>query len=601
MFNILEFEENAGRGWERFISKKANVSFSDSEVLFNSHAKALKIFHRLMGGNQAKELHVTDKRFMKTSRTLLEKISNSGNNFFLSWQDEKAFYLPATLAYFETQEENEMLYYWLVAMSVKTEKFTGSLLFKNFHATQELRKNYPGFKLFYDAMLEQLITQNERLSFVKSLSEENLTDESSLKNLDTYPCPFWIYPSMTTKGAYSDFEDEEDVSRGEDEKKKDTLEMKKKASKIDDKKETDGFIAFLPESLMSILEQINVDRAEDDSFDEDAMYNAEDLDEITLGQKKANLSARMKMDLDLSPNMKEEYPLGSGTFLDEWDYSKQIYLQNYVCIKQYLVTNIEPLELEPRIKKMVRRIENEIDLMELDRVKNSRLRSGDEINLDTWIDYKGHKNKSGHHQKFYESFLKKTRDMSTLILADVSLSTEGGITQELRIIDVIKDGLVVFSEALHRLNDKFAIYTFSSNKNTNVRFEIIKNFKEKYSDNTRGRISAIKPGYYTRLGAAIRESTKILEKQQSENKLLLIISDGKPNDVDRYDGRYGIEDTKKSISEAKKLGITPFCITVDLESKDYLPYLFGKNGYRVVRDGKKLPQVLPEVYMNLTK
>jgi len=191
--------------------------------------------------------------------------------------------------------------------------------------------------------------------------------------------------------------------------------------------------------------------------------------------------------------------------------------------------------------------------------------------------------------------------MATLILADISLSTEAGITQEIRVIDMIKDGLMVFSQALEKLQDKFAIYAFSSNKNTNVRFHIIKNFKEKYSDLIRGRIDSIKPGYYTRLGAAIRESTKILDRQQSENKLLLIISDGKPNDMDKYDGRYGIEDSKKAIEEVRKKGITPFCITIDIEAKDYLSYLFGKNGYAVVRDSKKLPKVMPEVYINLTK
>ena len=603
MFNILEFEENAGKGWEKFISKKTDASYEDARVFFSSHTKALKIFHHLMGGEKAKELHVTDKRFIKTSRSILERISYSGNTFFLSWQDEKALYLPASIAYFPTKEQNEMLYFWLTAMAVQTSKHKTTLLAKNFYSTQDLLLKYDGFKHFYNSAIEQLVQNNERLSFVKSLNAENLTNETFLENLDEYPCPLWIYPPLGKNGTYSDFEDEEEPNRGDEEQqqKNETLEMKKQANKMDDKKETDGFLAFLPESIMSILEQVNVDRAEDDSFDEDALYNAEDLDEITLGQKSANLAARIKMDLDLAPTFKEEYPIGKGRFLDEWDYSKKAYLKNYVRIKPYLVTNIEPLALEPRLKKMIKRIENEIDLMELDRIKNNRLPYGDEINLDTWIDYKGHKNKSGHHQKFYESFERKTREMSTLILADVSLSTEAGITQEVRIIDVIKDGLIVFSEALNRLNDKFAIYTFSSNKNTNVRYEIIKNFNEKYSDHTRGRIDAIKPGYYTRLGAAIRESIDILDKQKTENKLLLIISDGKPNDVDRYDGRYGIEDTKKAITEARKLGITPFCITVDLESKDYLPYLFGKNGYTVVRDGKKLPKTLPEVYMSLTK
>ncbi len=239
--------------------------------------------------------------------------------------------------------------------------------------------------------------------------------------------------------------------------------------------------------------------------------------------------------------------------------------------------------------------------MQLDRIKKTNLPYGDEINIDSWIDYQGNQNKQNHSQKFFETFEKKTRDMSTLILADISLSTEAGITSQIRVIDMIKDGLLVFSEALEKLEDRFAIYAFSSLKNTNVRFHIIKNFKEKYSNLIRGRIDSIKPGYYTRLGAAIRESTKILEKQQSGNKLLLIISDGKPNDVDKYDGRYGIEDTKKAILEAKKKGITPFCITIDLEAKDYLSYLFGKNGYALIRDSKKLPKVLPEIYMNLTK
>jgi nitric oxide reductase NorD protein len=602
MFNILEFEENAGKGWEKYVSKKVSSSYEKEKVLFASLSHSLKIFYRLMGGEKAKELHVTDKRFVKASRTILEKLSYSAQTFFLPWQDEKALYLPSYISAFDTKEKNETLYFWLVAMAAKTNVNRGNLLAKNYLSSQELVENYPGFADFYDYALEFLIHNNERLSFVKSLHAKNLANEQNLQDLDNYPCPLWIYPSLSKENKYSDFDDEEEPQRAsQDAEKTETLEMKKEANKMDDKKETDGFVAFLPESIMSILEQVNVDRSEDDSFDEDALYNAEDLDEITLGQKKANLNARLKMDIDLASDAKEEYPLGGGRLLDEWDYSKNEYLKNYVRIRPFLTTNIEPLALPPRLKKMIKKIEKELDLMELERVENKRLPYGDEINMETWIEYKGHKNKSGHHQKFYESFENKTRDISTLILADVSLSTESGITQEIRVIDMIKDALMVFSQALNRLQDKFAIYTFSSLKNTKVNFEIIKNFNELYTDNTRGRINAIKPGYYTRLGAAIRESTKILAKQKTQNKLLLIISDGKPNDVDKYDGRYGIEDTKKAILEAKKLGITPFCITIDLESKEYLPYLFGKNGYVLVKESKKLPQIVPEIYMNLTK
>jgi len=595
-------EESIGKVWDKFLKKRTSRSYDSKRVFFSDKSKALKIFYHLLGGEKAKELQVTDKRFIDTSRSFVEKISGSGKTFFLAWQDENGVYLPSSLAYFPTKEQNEMLYFWLIAMATKVDANRGNLLYKNYLASEILLSSYPGFKSFYEKATEHLIEQNKELSFVKSLNKENLTNAQLPEEINLYPFPLWIYPKLSKNKKYSDFDDTHEPVRGEENRDKtDTLKMKKQANKIDDKKETDGLLAFLPDSIMSIMEHVNVDRSEDDSFDEDALYNAEDLDEITLGQKKANLSSRLKIDLDISANSKEEYPLGKGHFIDEWDYSKESYLKNYVCVKPLITTNIEPIELPKRLQKMVKKIQNELDLLELDRIKNNNLPYGDEINIDTWIDYKGHQNKSGHHQKFYESFEKKTRDMSTLILADISLSTEAGITQEIRIIDVIKDGLMVFSESLQRLQDRFAIYAFSSLKNTNVRFHIIKNFKENYSNMVRGRIDSMKPGYYTRLGAAIRESSKILSKQGTQNKLLLIISDGKPNDVDRYDGRYGIEDTKKAIQEVKKLGITPFCITVDLEAKEYLSYLFGKNGYVVVRDSKKLPKVLPEIYMNLTK
>jgi len=519
-----------------------------------------------------------------------------------------------------------MHYFWLVALAAKMPVNTADFAQKNLQIAYELIQTYPGFKQFYHTAIAYLINerlglsikdpkqQQYELAFMNALTyrEERAFINDTLEdqqNISTppylieqiYPFPLWLYPAQNRQQMASGFEEEEGVEPHEQKTEKtDELKMKKQSSQIDDDKKSDGLLIFLPDSLMSIMEQVNLDRSEDDSFDEDALYNAEDLDEITLGRKKANLSARIKMDLDFAEGAAEEYPLGKGHFINEWDYKKQDYLENYVCIKPLIDVNITPIALPKRLQKMVKKIASELDLMQLDRIKNNRLPYGDEINLDTWIDYLGHQNKSLHPQKFYESIERKTRDLSTLILADVSLSTEAGITQEIRIIDMIKDGLMVFSESLNRLQDPFALYTFSSLKNTNVRFQIIKNFKESYSDLIRGRIDNIKPGYYTRLGAAIRESAKILDKQQTANKLLLIISDGKPNDVDRYDGRYGIEDTKKAIEEAKKLGLTPFCVTIDLEAKDYLSYLFGKHNYVVIRDSKKLPKVLPEIYMNLT-
>jgi len=594
----LEFEESIGRVWDKYLNRKVDKFHDEARVYFSDISKSLTIFHRLMGGEKGKDLQITDKRYIQTNRTILEKISFLGQEFYLTWQDEESIYLPASFAYFPTKEENEMLYYWLIAMATKVNSIKGNGFKQNQLATDYLTQRYSGFQNFYENATTYLIQRYEQLSFVKSL-DEALTND--------YPNPFWIYASPLTLYKANSSEDEqeeptqEEPRREESSDKTDELQMKKQTQQIDDKHETDGFLAFLPESLMSIFEQVNVDRCEDDSFDEDALYHAEDLDEITIGQKQANLSARIKMDLELLPDTTVTYPLGKGHYIDEWDYLKSEYLVKYVRILPQITTNVTPIELPLRLKKTVKKIQNELDLLQLNRIKNDHLPYGDEINMDSWIEYCGHQNKSMHHQNFYTTYEKKTRDMSTLILADISLSTEGGITQEVRIIDVIKDSLMVFSEALEKLQDKFAIYTFSSLQNKKVYFSIIKNFKESYSNLIRGRVEAIKPQYYTRMGAGIRESTKILEKQQSSNKLLLIISDGKPNDEDRYDGRYGIEDTKKALEEAKRKGITPFCITVDMDAKEYLSYLFGRDGYAVVRNGQKLPKVLTDVYINLTK
>ena len=594
---FLEFEESIGKNWDKYLRRKVNKFHEESRIYFSDISKTLNIFHHLLGGEKGKDLQITDKRYVDTKRTLLQKISFSGKEFYLTWQDEKSIYLPASFAYFPTKEQNEMLYYWLVAMATKVDIDDNNIIEQNSTAIKYLKNRYTGFDNFYKDAVEYLCNQFEHLSFIKSFDQKNNEDL-----INNYPNPFWIYPPLSSNNTLkNDKYEEEEEQEQRDNEKNDTLEMKKQANQSDDKDETDGFLAFLPESLMSIFEKVNVDRIEDDSFDENALYHAEDLDEISLGKKQANLASRIKMDLDLKPDMREIYPLGKGHFIDEWDYRIDDYLINYVRIKPQVTVNITPLELPKKLNKTVKKIQGELDLLQLDRIKNDRLPYGDEINLNTWIEYKGHQNKSSHHQNFYTSFEKKTRDMSTLILADVSLSTEGGITQDIRIIDVIKDSIMVLGEALEKLQDRFAIYSFSSLQNKRVYFNIIKNFKDRYDPLIRGRIDAMQPFYYTRLGAAIRESSKILEKQKSANKLLLIISDGKPNDEDRYDGRYGIEDTKKAIEEVKKKGITPFCITIDLEAKEYLNYLFGRNGYAVVRDGLKLPKIVPEIYINLTK
>jgi nitric oxide reductase NorD protein len=92
----------------------------------------------------------------------------------------------------------------------------------------------------------------------------------------------------------------------------------------------------------------------------------------------------------------------------------------------------------------------------------------------------------------------------------------------------------------------------------------------------------------------------LLEKQPQSSRLLLLLSDGKPHDIDLYEGRYGIEDTRMSLIEARRVGVRPFCVTIDREGASYLPHLFGPAGYTVLRNPEELPARLPLLYAQLT-
>ena len=131
--------------------------------------------------------------------------------------------------------------------------------------------------------------------------------------------------------------------------------------------------------------------------------------------------------------------------------------------------------------------------------------------------------------------------------------------------------------------------------------ESVKAFGEKMSGDVERRIASLKPGYYTRIGAAIRHASAELNKQPNRTKLLLVLTDGKPNDIDHYEGRFALEDSRKAVGEARRTGQAVFAVTVDKDAKSYLPAMFGRNGFAIVGNIAKLPTALPTIYRGLTR
>jgi nitric oxide reductase NorD protein len=128
----------------------------------------------------------------------------------------------------------------------------------------------------------------------------------------------------------------------------------------------------------------------------------------------------------------------------------------------------------------------------------------------------------------------------------------------------------------------------------------VKDFEESLNPKVIRRIQALKPGQYTRMGAAIRHVCSQMTERPHRHRLMLILTDGKPNDIDHYEGRYGIEDTRMAIREAREAGMRVFGVTVDEHARDYFPYIFGRGAYAIFPSIARLPSALPAIYRHIT-
>jgi nitric oxide reductase NorD protein len=187
------------------------------------------------------------------------------------------------------------------------------------------------------------------------------------------------------------------------------------------------------------------------------------------------------------------------------------------------------------------------------------------------------------------------RNIAVLFMVDMSGSTKGWINEAER------EALVLLCEALESLGDRYAIYGFSGVGRKRCEVYTIKTFADHYDHAVHARISGIQPQEYTRMGAPIRHLSRILNESAARTRLLITLSDGKPDDYADYKGDYGIEDTRRALIEARRSGIHPYCITIDETARDYLPHLYGPAAYTVVGRVTDLPQKVADIYRKLTQ
>jgi len=276
------------------------------------------------------------------------------------------------------------------------------------------------------------------------------------------------------------------------------------------------------------------------------------------------------------------------------DYCRIIYKKNIEENK--IVTKKILNQSSSQIKKLRKNSEKHLS----EYFVKKRLADGDEPDLDAIVDaYVDLCTGKTPSENVYISKRKKPKDIAILVLTDCSLSTDG-YTNNQRIIDIEKEALITAAEVWSSFNLKFQLDTFSSHTHSQCFYTTYKAFHEDWNV-VKNRIGNIQSFGYTRIGAALRHATYILSQVKADKKWLLLISDGKPNDYDTYEGDYGIHDVKKAIQEAEMRNVFTSAIAIDAEAKYYFPKMFGNTGYSILHHPNQLSETLTKFYIQLLK
>lgn len=610
-------EESVGKIWDRVIRRAARDHFPQASITLEEMLKPVAVLFRALGGDGGLRVEAATAKHYGTRRNWLQRLAGTGARLELPFRNEQALRLPSSLAVFPEQELNRELYLWLAALASQATVPDNNWFAHNQWLTCRVLQYYPGLKPRYQRLLQAQLALRPALEQMKADAaaqeraiQQALSKPGSVESLpaaDNTPQPvwMWLYPApehlQGTTRSDDDNENSDSSVTGENQRTKDR--RRRQGQRVDMPDGRKGLLFYRFETILSWAEYVKVDRCTDDEEDMDAAELVlDDLDNISVAQDNNTAARRLKFDLDLPSAAEDDQALGKGILFPEWDYTQQQILKDYVSVQPMLARSAEPCGLPPHLRKMAQRIRAQFEALTLSPTWHHGQTEGNEVDMDAYLQHLAHqvRGNAQSDEALYKDFRRGTRDMACLMLADMSLSTDTWINNEMRVIDVIRDALYLFAEALAATGDRFAMYGFSSRKRQHVRINWLKGFKENYNGTVRGRLSAIKPGYYTRMGAAIRYATQTLQRQPASQKLLLILTDGKPNDLDKYEGRYGSEDTRRAIIEARQQGIRPFCVTIDDEATDYLPYIFGSSSFVVIRQPAELPRRLPLLYAQLT-
>jgi nitric oxide reductase NorD protein len=312
------------------------------------------------------------------------------------------------------------------------------------------------------------------------------------------------------------------------------------------------------------------------------------------------------------------HPHGRDEFVyPEWDHRAGRYLADWCLVR---LGSPKPVRSDRRHRRALSRHGHLLPglVSQLERVRPAgrmlvpRQPYGDDLDLDACVDaivdLRTGVPPSPH---IYAALREERRDVAVALAIDLSSSTAERLPPDPRrpsrverILDLQRDAVSLLVEALERVGDDYGIYGFSGGGRDDVRLSVVKDLDERRTPAMLHRLEGLTPDHTTRMGPAIRHLTARLAASEAATRVLLVVSDGRPYDLD-YGQQYGdaavldyaVADTARALAEARDRGVRPYLVTVDPAGGDYLSEMCDPREYHVIADARDLPAALAQLYV----
>lgn len=618
-FDLLEPEETVGHIWHGMVTgARPDAVAPECSVTFEEMRPSLAALFRALGGARGVEIVPAPATRSRHRTPGLRRIGAAQEMVHVADFDGDRLRLPPVMDAFPSRALNRAALLWLAALAAHAkvpETRTDPLAADRAEiaavatAADRAYAACRGLRAPYIAMCQFVVEARARTGLprceagIERLILDQLSgisDDPECLNCPappgyrTYePVPIWLRLPARKPGAGA--APDETQSHGEvagvPTRKDARREERDQANR------RDSFIVHRFESILSWAESLNINRMVDDDDQENAQKAAEDQDHITLSQHMKRAATRLRLSLDLSPQDAEHERLAGAFTYPEWNRRSATYMPDHVRV---LEADAQPAAHFAPDPRLVARVRRQFAPLHPRRVILPRQIDGDDLDLDALIasrtDIAAGREGS---DRVWQAGRPMARDLSVAILMDCSRSTETAIGDH-SVMEVAREALAALAEGIDTAGDRLGIWGFSSLRRDRVFLTRAKTFDEPMSPTITARIGGFRPGHYTRLGAAIRHVSAQLAAEPSSRRLLLVLTDGKPNDLDHYEGQHGIEDSRMAVREARALGQSVHSVIVDTDGQDWFARIFNRAGFTLLPDPGKLPRILPDIYQTLT-